>query len=146
MQWNQNAVINVPESCHAQPCDHGQSNYPQLNVCLNPNDPQWPLQVTDYRNDRAMDFTPPCLESFTVNLSHDVPTLYLGETVNREFLDITQIIIQNSTSYNFLLPAHKWKSSCRKQPHYNYHTWPYRCKWNQALESIGNKPCKHFFT
>jgi len=21
-------AIDVPESCHAQPCDHGQSNYP----------------------------------------------------------------------------------------------------------------------
>ena len=32
--WSQNLVITVPESCHAQPCDHGQSNYPQLNTYL----------------------------------------------------------------------------------------------------------------
>jgi len=26
--------INVPERSHAQPCDHGQSNYSNLNVCF----------------------------------------------------------------------------------------------------------------
>ena len=26
--------ITLPESSHAQPCDHRQSNYSQLNVCL----------------------------------------------------------------------------------------------------------------
>jgi len=31
---SQNLVITVSESCHAQPCDHGLSNYPQLNVRL----------------------------------------------------------------------------------------------------------------
>jgi len=49
-------------------------------------------------NQVTMDFTPPCLESFTLDLSSDVLTLYFSETVNRESLDITQIIIQNSTS------------------------------------------------
>ena len=54
----------------------------------------------------TMDSTSPRLESFTLNLSSDVLTLFFSETVNRASFDVTRIIIQNSstitTSYHRL--------------------------------------------
>ena len=62
-----------------------------MDIYLNPNDPQWPLQVTDYRNDRVR----PGLTAFDLDLNLGILTLVFSESINANKLQPTELTFQD---------------------------------------------------
>ena len=62
-----------------------------MDIYLNPNDPQWPLQVTDYRNDRVR----PGLTTFDLDLHLGILTLVFSESINANKLQPTELTFQD---------------------------------------------------
>ena len=62
-----------------------------MDIYLNPNDPQWPLQVTDYRNDRVR----PGLTAFDLDLNLGILTQVFSESINANKLQPTELTFQD---------------------------------------------------